>query len=629
MIVSRRGSGLHRASSLLAGVLLAGSLARGAEPLTWVVPPSAIPAGGASLIAGGAAPRVVEGGAIRPASGWPEVYEVVPSAGATGVLLEHGGRSVRLAVGPPSATVHLSLSPPSPVKGRDTEAWLTVEVRDADGKPAATSAPPVVRANVGAVEALELASPGRYRARYVLPSTRYPEVAVVVAFAAWPHPQSIEGAVGALRVAMPSAVEVPGRTEASADMSLTIAGQTFGPVRADATGAFRVPVVVPPGHGAALGTAVDRLGNRRSVQFDLHLPRTDQLSCVATPAQLPAEATSRARVWCATSDPFGGVARGAKVQLTASSGTVSAPRDVADGVVEWTWAAPTHAEAAFVTLQARWRQGPALESKDELSLELLRGPVARVEWAQAPTWAAAGSAWRATLSCLDAEGRPVAGVMVDLGKSGHAEVSDATGRASVVLPVEADTAWGPRTVPLAAAGPFGHEPARLHVWGEGSLLLGAVADLSGRLVPHQPVDWDGRALQTGDDGVAVLGDLSARGSLLVHRVWPGLATVVRVDGGRVYPGQPPRGRVAVTARFHVVPAAEVSVHVARGARGPEWWLEDAAGQVLDGREVEVRLGDASRRVVSRGRQAIDVTAGTAWSVTDVLTRAVWAGEGVP
>src|SRR6478736_3941192 len=85
------------------------------------------------------------------------------------------------------AQVALQLTPSAPVKGRDTEAVLEISTKS--DRPA----PPVLRANVGSIEKIERLGPGKYRARYVLPPSRAPEVAIIVAFAPWPHPQSVDG----------------------------------------------------------------------------------------------------------------------------------------------------------------------------------------------------------------------------------------------------------------------------------------------------------------------------------------------------------------------------------------------------------------------------------------------------
>ncbi|MFP2913697.1 hypothetical protein ACLESD_53690, partial [Pyxidicoccus sp. 3LFB2] len=206
----------------------------------------------------------------------------------------------------PATEVRLALEPPAPVKGRDKEALLTVRMLRPDGAEDDSGAPPVVRASIGRVEGLERTGPGTYRARYVLPDTRYPEVAILVAFSAWPSPQSIHGAYGRVLVPLAASVTLPGTTEPDAQISVDIAGSSFGPVAAGSDGRFRIPIIVPPGHRIGEGRVVDRVGNVRRMPIDLMLPPTDGLACVLQPQRLPADGTSRARLVCATSDPLGG-----------------------------------------------------------------------------------------------------------------------------------------------------------------------------------------------------------------------------------------------------------------------------------------------------------------------------------
>jgi hypothetical protein len=231
-----------------------------------------------------------------------------------------------------ASTVALSLSPASPVKGRDTTALLEISIGGVE-----QPAPPVLRANVGSFDAIERVGPSKFRVRYVLPTTRFPEVAIIVAFAPWPHPQSVEGAFGVLRVPIASAVEVPGKAEPGAEVVLTLAGTGFGPVKAGADGTFRLPVVVPPGYGIAKFATRDRVGNRRSTTLDLVLPPTDQLACVVTPTRLPADGVSKARVLCASSDRYGAPTKGARIVWSGGRGAFSFPRELGDGVQEWTW----------------------------------------------------------------------------------------------------------------------------------------------------------------------------------------------------------------------------------------------------------------------------------------------------
>lgn len=579
--------------------------------------PPVSPDGFEAVLLGGGKPEVQGGTAEASALGQGRWF-IRPEVGAKAVTIKSPESSVTLAVGPPGSVLSLSITPAAPVKGRDTEAALEVLVKRPDGQLDEASAPPVIRANVGTVGALEKVAPGRYRARYQLPKTRYPEVAVIVAFAAWPHPQSVHGATGALRVPLSSAVDLPGRTEAQADISLVIGGTTFGPTRAGADGSFTLPVVVPPGYGLASGTAVDRLGNRRTVKIDLHLPRTDQLACVANPPRLPADGASKARVLCAISDVYGGVTRGAKVQLSAAMGQLSAQRELGEGLVEWTWTAPAAVGAGKAPLTATWRQA-GVESREELSVELLGSPVSRLELAQPPTpFVHAGGAWHATVRALDAAGKPLAGARVKLAQNGTAHLSDEQGTAEVEWRVAREAKQGPTSVAVEGSGPGGTEPARLFVWAEGQTLFAEFTDLAGRLVPRQPLFYGRQALETGDDGVVALGPVGAPDAVVAHGRWSGLQEVVRTRDGVVLPGRPPPGRASLVVPVEVDPPAPVVVRLERKDGAWAWWVESPEGALLADREVEITERGQKRR--ERSGRPIRLDAAAGWvSIVDVLT----------
>ncbi len=601
--------------ALLAAVLAVAPAASAAELL---LPKPPVSPDGFEAVLIGPGRLEVQGGSAEPSPLGQGRFVIKPDAGAKAVTVKSPESSVTLAVGPPGSVLSLTLTPAAPVKGRDTQAALEVLVKRPDGQLDEASAPPVIRANVGSVEALEKVAPGRYRARYVLPKTRYPEVAVIVAFAAWPHPQSVHGATGALRVPLSSAVEIPGHTEARADISLVIGGTTFGPTKAGADGAFTLPVVVPPGYGLAQGTAVDRLGNRRTVRIDLHLPRTDQLSCVANPTRLPADGAARARVLCAISDVYGGVTRGAKVQLAAGAGRLSTQRELGEGLVEWTWTAPAVVGEGRAALTASWKQA-GVESREELAVELLGSPVSRLELAEPPSvFVHAGGTWRATVRALDAAGRPLEGVRVRLSRGNGAKVTDAQGKATVEWRVERGATQGPATAIIEGTGPGGTEPARLFVWTEGGKVLAELTDLAGRLVPRQPIVHGATALETGDDGVVELGPVGAPDAVVAHGRWSGLAEVVRTREGVVFPGRPPPGRARLSLSVEVDPPTPVVVRLEPRAGGWAWWVESPEGVVLADREVEVQQKGVARH--ERSGAPIPLEAGSGWvSVVDVLT----------
>lgn len=579
---------------------------------------------------GGDAAALEAAGADVAAAG-PGLWRVVPRAagGSVTVRARAAGQTLERSfpVGPPAASVTLALSPRAPVKGQDTRAELTVTVLDRDGKPSASLAPPVVRANVGAVEALERVGPGTYRARYLLPATRYPEVAVLVAFAAWPHPQSVHGAFGALRVPLASAVELPGKTEPNAEMSLTIAGRKFGPVQTGADGSFKIPVVVPPGFGTASGTAVDRLRNRRTTPIDLMLPPVDQLACVVNPTRLPADGRAKARVLCATSDPFGNVAAGAKVQLAASRGALSAPRGLPGGVVEWALTAPDGLQEP-VALVATWRQGQ-VHAREELAVELVQGPAARLSVAPDDALVHLGFGTGVRFEVQDLLGRPRAGAPPALvsGRGGLLRLAEeAPGRWSARYQAPPDGAEGTEPLAFRALGPHGAEPAVLRTWAEGGALWAAVTDLAGLPVPDQELRVQGRSVRTGADGAAAVAPLAEGAVELRHALWPSLAETVHVrDAGRWLlppPEKPPAGEATVA--LELGPPVPVNVRLRQAGRRVTWWVEAPSGEALRGRRVQVTLSGARAGPSQEddGRATFElqeVRAGASVTVVDVET----------
>ncbi|HEX8704880.1 MAG TPA: hypothetical protein VF815_38965, partial [Myxococcaceae bacterium] len=303
------------------------------------------------------------GAEVRPGPAQPPLstFLVVPEPGSRTVVLRASDADLsaesRHVIGPPAAGVALALEPAAPVKGRDKEATLTVRMLRPDGSLDDSGAQPVVRASVGRVEELTRVEPGTYRARYVLPTTNYPEVAILVALSAWPHPQSIHGAYGTVLVPLAAAVELAGNTEPDAQISISIAGTTYGPAQAASNGSFRLPVVVPPGNPLAQSRVVDRAGNVERRPFNLGLPPTDGLSCVLNPPRLPADGASRARMLCAASDARGRLVPEARVTAKARHGTLQGPQRAAGGLLEWIYTPPQGLPPAPEQLLATWPQG--------------------------------------------------------------------------------------------------------------------------------------------------------------------------------------------------------------------------------------------------------------------------------
>lgn len=573
-----------------------------------------------------------DGAELRPAPPQPplQTFLVVPSLGARTVVIRAGDNGLRaearFPVGPPAARVALALDPPTPVKGRDARARLTVTLLTPSGEPDAESAPPVLRANVGTLEKLQRAGPGQYTADYVLPKTRYPEVAILAALAPWPHPESVHGVFGRLLVPLSTAIDLPGRTEPNAQMSIEIAGQRFGPVQSAADGRFQLPVVVPPGHRFGKGTAVDRLGNRRVAKVDLALPPTDQLACVMNPSRLPADGISRARVLCAVSDPYGKPVASARVTLRAERGGLQGPRTLEGGMLEWIYTAPRGVSFEADTLRAVWRAGRAI-SREELNVQLQQGPAEQVELQLAEPLVHSGGQLPLTVTVKDGLGRPRSGASVSWsatqGAVQAAEEGSAGRWTAAYVPPETRAATT-ATLQVRAFGPLGTAPARLLAWlEEGELLLG-VTDLAGLPVPGQQVLAGGRTLTTGDDGTVRAGPAVPGKLEISHAEWPGLRrTLFVLEGPKLYPRAEPLGARPKSVELQVAPPVPVNVRLRVEGRKLTWWAEDVNGQVLRGRRLELQLSAGTHTPpVERGGRfeaTVSVPSPATASVADALT----------
>lgn len=565
-----------------------------------------------------------------------ETYRLTPRAGAREILVRvRDGElraEARIVVGPPAARVELALDPPSPVKNRDLAAQLTVKILRPDGTPDERAAPPVLRANVGELSKVAQIAPGVFQGKYVLPGTRYPEVAVLVALSAWPHPQSTHGALGCLRVPLASAIDLTGQAEADAEMTVVIAGTRYGPTRTGGDGRFRLPVVVPPGFGTGLGTTVDRAGNKRSTAVDLMLPPTNQLACIVNPSQLPADGVSKARVICATSDPFGRSMTQTRVTLAHRVGRVEGPQGLAGGILEFLYTAPSGLETAGEVLVASWKSA-AQVSRQELRIDLRQGPAARaqLELGESPIhW---GGALMAKLLVVDGQGRPRPGAVAHIQAPGgelSQPVEEAGGRLAFRWLSPASGRDGSARVSARVFGPLGDVPAQLVLWARDGMLWAATLDLVGLPVPTQPlgVSRNGaseEAAVTGEDGAVRLGPLKDGRVVVRHAQWRQLVAAVDVfdRGALVFPAAARPLPDEVSAEVKMAPATPVNVRLRVDGRQVLYWVESSTGEVLPGRRVHValsegRLGEAHERD-GKITRSVEVDRPASISVADLET----------
>lgn len=640
-----------RAALAAAGVAASAASARAAEPrLVWL-PPAAdlVPRSGViGLAALGADERLAplpqvrvqaEGGEVRPADPGPIAAYRYRATGARLVLrasaLGFAAAQTALAIGPLATRVTVTAEPPSPIKNRDSTARLNIAMLGSDGRPDVHAGTPVLRTNVGTLENLAALGPGQYTATYRLPADPKPEVAIVVAFAPWPHEASTEGGFGRQILPLATAFTLGGKTEPDAEVTVEIAGRAFGPVRSDTKGRFQMPVVASPGHRKGGSAAVDRFGNRRRMALDLRLPPTDQIACVANPLRLAADGQSRARILCVATDAYGADVRGAALTASARLGRLEGPTDLGDGTYEWSYLAPgpgrTGAARSDEIAFAYPAGGPV--SRESLGIAFAPPPPAALSTRVDPAVVftnAPGA--QVTVAVRDGQGADAAsarvfctaavGTVAPLG-------ADGTGRTARYL---APTAVGELTtdrVACTAVPAAGTAVAAVYLWTEDRDVVGVALDQAGLPVPGTAVasgsaravaDAAGRfrlaGLAASSKGPNELGPGRAPPRVRVELVdRPTVAALLHLlpagAGFVAFPAFAPAPDVRAEAEVVVTPATSVDVLVAVAGNRVTWRVVDVAtGQVLRDRDVRVDVTNGAAgaaRAEKDGGRTMDVT----------------------
>jgi hypothetical protein len=464
---------------------LAIALATLAVPPSLGLPPWPLSPDGELVAAAPGVALEAGGGTVEPVA--PGLWRVVPDEGAREVRLSAGAERSTAAVKPPPGVVEIGWEPAAPVKGRDREATLWLSVRTADGAPDADGPAPRLVASAGQVGPLSPAGPGRWRAAYGLPATRWPEVVAFLASSTRCPACATPRAAGAAHLPLAAAIELPGRTDGRVEVTVEIGGATWGPVRADQTGSFRLPVVVPPGIGTGTVHSISAAGNVRRTGIDLGLPPTPRLACTAVPARLPADGRARATVLCTAFSADGTPAPGAAVELSAARGAL-APARWEGSLLRATWRAPEGGPGS-VRIVAAWRAaGEGGSAEAEVVLEA--GGPATIEWRVEGEPLQPGEAARFEAVARDERGEPL----------GEAEARWVDGR-----PLEggrlAAFPWSgalEERVALSFAPPPTREAQTLSLRREGDAWVAEARGAAGRPAEGVPLAWSTGARSVTD-----------------------------------------------------------------------------------------------------------------------------------
>ncbi|HSS39254.1 MAG TPA: hypothetical protein VLT58_10835 [Polyangia bacterium] len=243
----------------------------------------------------------------------------------------------------PAAAVRVVVTPvrESLRLGTDGDTEVAIDIA---GPGAETFRPIRSLATVGTVEPMRSRGPGHFLARYVPPPDRIPRVALL-AFELGSGAHRVHGWT---RVGLEGSTVFPFRTNSGASVTMRVAGETFGPAVADRQGHVEIPIVVPPGVQKADARAVDRSGESRETQVDLHLPPFQRVVLLAPAA---VEAGSLSEVVVLGVDERGEPEPAARLSLVASAG-LSHPLGGSPGEARFLFEAPIRTEAATLALTA-------------------------------------------------------------------------------------------------------------------------------------------------------------------------------------------------------------------------------------------------------------------------------------
>jgi hypothetical protein len=225
------------------------------------------------------------------------------------------------------------------VLGRTEAATVIVGV---DEPPGTADRPLRLAVNVGAFSEPVRIGPGRYRATYVPPPERYPQVALV---AVW-RETGPDARIDFLRIPLFGAISVPVQGKPGALVTVATPFQTFGPVPIGRKGTARVPIVVPPNVRDVQVLVADGGGVSTRKTVALEVPHYNRLTAALVPSAVLADGKDEVRLHVFY-DLDGGARAPEKVTVGASTGAAAFERTM-QGRYLYRYVAPPGTDAPEV-----------------------------------------------------------------------------------------------------------------------------------------------------------------------------------------------------------------------------------------------------------------------------------------
>ncbi|HCP44685.1 MAG TPA: hypothetical protein DIU15_01425 [Deltaproteobacteria bacterium] len=358
------------------------------------------------------------------------------------------------------ARLTLNATPERIVLTQDPSSSLVINVVDPDGNPV-DGLSLKASANVGEVQALNRVGPGSYSAVYVPPSTPFPQVATI---SVWDgnRPNRV---FGFFRIPLIGKVNYPVNARgAGVTLIFKVGNTTFPPVVSDATGQASVPITVPPGIRSATVEMIQPDGARSTQKIDLQVPAFNRIAVGGVPDFLPSDGEHKSPVHFFVVDPRGRPADGAELSLTATQGTLGAPKFLGNGLYQSIYTSPGLGTASRATITASL-VGEEAASTDsvEVGLEPGGGP-ARLEMKAEPEVVTPNvNKVKLTARLLDEQGLPAQGAHTVEFRTAEGPIKKPKVVSPGVLSVEVPVKWNIKTRVQAIVGMRGNRQRVAHL----------------------------------------------------------------------------------------------------------------------------------------------------------------------
>jgi hypothetical protein len=345
-------------------------------------------------------------------------------------------------VEPETPPVTLTLASTNLVLGIDQETELRVELaREVEAGEA-----PRILASAGHVDDLARTGVRTWVGRYVLPSERFPQAAILVA----ELPRDPRRLRSVLVVPLRAAASPAFRTDPGASVTLRIGEKEFGPQRAPRDGMVRIAVVVPPGITFGLARSINEYGETTEQTVDLKIPPFRRV-LVSAPAMVRAGEVQEIGVYAV--DDAGVPLESGRMVVATSAGKAQ-PLGGQRGEARFLVTAPPLVSAGALHLQAAVRNDR--DAVQEIDIPVVPGPPAHLALRpDRPRLALGAGNMQVFLSAQDQYGNATdagqAAVLVDGAPVGTRPTEDGRMVASVPAPeryagrdyLEIEAALGP------------------------------------------------------------------------------------------------------------------------------------------------------------------------------------------